>query len=108
MKWTFFFYSLLTDDSLSTSDFVSISQCFKKFIELKYNSNVKYEIGQFVVRLLYHHSYFLPKMTDKITAVFFLYDLFDPITWIENPFCGIIYDIIVSVLFFAFMFFQAK
>ena len=64
-------------------------------IESKYN-NVKYEIGQFVVRLLYHHSFFLPKMTDKVVALFFLYDLYDSDACIENPFSGVIYDIIVS------------
>ena len=64
-------------------------------IEPKYG-DVKHEMGEFVVRLLYHHSFFLPKMTDKIVALFFLYDLYDTKVCIENPFSGIIYDIIVS------------
>ena len=90
-------YSLLTEESLSTSNFQLISERFKSTLDVE-RADAKNEIGKLVAKLLYHHVYFLPKLTDKIIAMFILYDLYDKTDCLANPFCGIIFDIIVSWL----------
>ena len=56
----------------------------------------KFEIGRFIVQLLFHHSVLLPKFSQKVIALYLLYDLYNWPVKIYNPFNGIIYDILVS------------
>ncbi|KAH9491117.1 CCR4-NOT transcription complex subunit 11 [Dermatophagoides farinae] len=109
--------TFLFDESLQSRQFVYIAQAFRYFLQrLKHeqlqqppssSSNngddgndekkeyrFKFEIGRFIVQLLFHHSVLLPKFSQKVIALYLLYDLYNWPVKIYNPFNGIIYDIL--------------
>lgn len=94
----FSFSRLLIDEGTERTKFKALSLKFKIFVQSKYNDELKFEIGRFLVKFLYHHTVLLPKLTHKITALFFLFDLYSTPDKMINPFNGVIYDILVRFL----------
>ncbi|UXI15417.1 U3 small nucleolar ribonucleoprotein IMP4 [Sarcoptes scabiei] len=86
----------LFDDAIQKKEFEKIANNFRCFIQSEYDFNFqfKFEIGRFLVQLLFHHSVLLPKFSHKIITLFLLYDLYNWPVKIFNPFNGIIYDIL--------------
>ncbi|KAH9413414.1 hypothetical protein DERP_007890 [Dermatophagoides pteronyssinus] len=96
----------LTDENLQSKQFSYIGQAFRYFLQqlqsaTNDNGNesdeeycFKFEIGRFIVQLLFHHTVLLPKFSQKIISLYLLYDIYNWPKKIYNPFNGIIYDIL--------------